>query len=171
MLTMSNSIQLSPQYPIWQRPLLMHWPYSEQFRQWHLAHKSMRFQNEAQFYFAEPVYIAVLYGVDVTICIRNVLPSMFVTIILPLCLGLRINKRFHQFLCFSIGLINIGIVFLFIGNSLWCLYNTQLILIGCSTFSQEYCKLIGYHALLLTNSVCCYKDYTYKVYTYKVYKV
>ena len=44
----------------------------------------------------------------------------------------------------SIGHVNIGIVFLFIGNSLWCLYNTQSNLIGCSILSQEYCKLIDW---------------------------
>ena len=38
---------------------------------------------------------------------------------------------------------NIGIVFLFIGKSQWCLYHSQSILIGCSTPRQEYCKLIG----------------------------
>ena len=43
----------------------------------------------------------------------------------------------------TIGHVKIGIIFLFIGNSQWCLYNTQSILIGCSTLSQEYCKLIG----------------------------
>ena len=36
---------------------------------------------------------------------------------------------------------NIWNVFLLMGNSQWCLYNTQ---IGCSTLSQEYCKLIGF---------------------------
>ena len=43
-----------------------------------------------------------------------------------------------------IGHVYIGIIFLFIGNSNWCLCKTQLILIGCSTPSQEYCKLIGW---------------------------
>ena len=31
----------------------------------------------------------------------------------------------------------VNIVFLFIGNSQWCLYNTQSILIGCLTLSQK----------------------------------
>ena len=41
------------------------------------------------------------------------------------------------------GHVKIGIIFLFIGKSQLCLYNTQSILIGCSTLSQGYCKLIG----------------------------
>ena len=42
------------------------------------------------------------------------------------------------------GHFNIGIIILCIGNSLWYLYNTQSNLIGCSTLSQEFLKLIGW---------------------------
>ena len=40
-----------------------------------------------------------------------------------------------------IGHVNIGIIFYCIGNSQWCLYNTQ----SKSELSQEYCKLIFWH--------------------------
>ena len=49
----------------------------------------------------------------------------------------------------TIGHVNIGIIFLFIWNSQWCLYNTQSVLIGCSTLSQEYYKLIGLYWRLM----------------------
>ena len=52
-------------------------------------------------------------------------------------------------LCTTIGHVNIRIVFFLIGNSQWCLYNTQSILIGCSALSQEYCELIGLYWILM----------------------
>ena len=51
--------------------------------------------------------------------------------------------------CITRGHVNIGIIFLFIGNSQWCLYNTQSILIGCSTLSQEQCNLIDLYWKLM----------------------
>ena len=48
-----------------------------------------------------------------------------------------------------VGHVNIGIVFLFIGNLLDAYTNTQSILTGCSTLSQEYCKLIGLYWKLM----------------------
>ena len=48
---------------------------------------------------------------------------------------------------FAIGHVNIGIILLRIGNSQSCLYKTRRNLIGCSTASQEYCKLIGWETM------------------------
>ena len=54
----------------------------------------------------------------------------------------------------STGYINIGIIFLYIWNSQWCLYNTQSILIGRSPLSQEYSKLIGLYLKLMRRQLC-----------------
>ena len=50
-----------------------------------------------------------------------------------------------------IGHVNIGIIFLCIGSSQWCLFNTQSILIGCSTLHLECCKLIGWCWKIMRN--------------------
>ena len=42
----------------------------------------------------------------------------------------------------SIGHVNIGVIFYCIGHPKWCIYSRNPI--GCSTLSQEYCKLIGW---------------------------
>ena len=63
--------------------------------------------------------------------------------------GDAVTAKLSEMSLDSIGHIKMGIVFLLIGNSERCLYNTQSILIGCLTLSQEYCKLIGVYWRLM----------------------
>ena len=61
------------------------------------------------------------------------------------------SQRWHNFdILISIkkmGMLTLEFSFLCrpIGNYQWCLCNTHSIKIGCSIFSQEYCKLIGWY--------------------------
>ena len=95
---------------------------------------------------------------------RECMWHMWMTEVLLLCLGFKfmtnscrwvncqsrvwyqlVNWKFPiMVICFlvKLGHVNIGIIFLCIGNSQCCFY-AIIILIGCSTLSQEYCMLIG----------------------------
>ena len=56
---------------------------------------------------------------------------------------LHLARRHGSFWLRFVRHVNFGIIFLFIANSKSYLQSTQSILIGCFTFSQEYCKRIG----------------------------
>ena len=61
----------------------------------------------------------------------------------------RGNYSWLGFIFDVIGHDNLGIILLVNGNSQWCSYNPQSVLICCSTLSQEYCKLIGLYCKLM----------------------
>ena len=59
----------------------------------------------------------------------------------------------HRHIPSPSGHANTGIIFFCIGISQWCSYNNQPILIGCSTLSQEYWKLIFSHRKLMSRQL------------------